>query len=220
MDQRTSSIDLLSENKKIADRRLVIDLALARSRPGTGSSDEFMKRRTAMQRFPDLRETLAGIDWVAVGAVAGRAYMPERSTEDLDIMVRVADAAAVESRLLAAGFEKAADLGIPGAAFLSPDGMEVDVLHGEQPWLNKALAQPSHDPAGFPVLPLPYLVLMKLNAGRTRDIGDVATMLGSADEHALDEVRKVVSRYSAADREDLESLIFLGRKERGVDESS
>jgi hypothetical protein len=94
------------------------------------------------------------------------------------------------------------------------------VLHGEQPWLNKALAQPSHDPAGFPVLPLPYLVLMKLNAGRTRDIGDVATMLGSADEHALDEVRKVVSRYSAADREDLESLIFLGRKERGVDESS
>lgn len=169
-----------------------------------------------MQAFPDLRIILAGVDWLAVGAVAARAYMPERATQDLDILVRAADAEKVESRLLSAGFMKEADLGIPGVAYVAPDGMEVDVLYGEQAWLEDALSQPLSDPAGFPILSLPYLVLMKLNAGRVRDIGDVATMLGWASDEDLAAVRVVFDRYSAADRGDLESLIYLGRRERGV----
>lgn len=107
-------------------RRLLIDLALARARPGTGSSDTFMTRRTAVQQFPDLRETLKGLDWLVAGAVA------------------------------------------------------------------------------------------KLAAGRVRDIGDVATMLGWAADDALEDVRLAVERFSPADRGDLESLIYLGRRERGV----
>ena len=39
-----------------------------------------------MQQFPDLREILRDIDWVAVGAVAARAYMPERTTQDLSLI--------------------------------------------------------------------------------------------------------------------------------------
>ena len=84
-------------------RRLLIDLALARSRPGAGSSDAFMHRRTALQTFPDLRNVLQGIDWLAVGAVAARAYMPERATQDLDILIRAADEPRVAARLEAAG---------------------------------------------------------------------------------------------------------------------
>lgn len=169
-----------------------------------------------MQTFPDLRQTLQGIDWLAVGAVATRAYMPERTTQDLDILIRAADAERVAARLVEAGFEKAADLGIPGTAYTSADGMEVDVLYGTQSWLEEALAAPEHDPARFPVLALPYLILMKLNAGRVQDIADVTTMLGWADDAAVAAVRAAVDRFSAADREDLESLIYLGRRERGV----
>ena len=195
-------------------RRLLIDLALARSRPGAGSSDAFMHRRTALQTFPDLRNVLQGIDWLAVGAVAARAYMPERATQDLDILVRAADAARVAARLETAGYERVAELGIPGTAFARADEPEVDVLLGDQPWLEEALAAPGRDPAGFPVLALPYLALMKLAAGRARDVADVATMLGWADDDALAAVRDAFNRYSPTDRPDLESLIYLGRRER------
>ena len=167
-----------------------------------------------MQQFPDLREILRDIDWVAVGAVAARAYMPERTTQDLDILVRAADEAHVAAQLVAAGYERVAELGIPGAAFAQAGKPEIDVLLGDTLWLEEALAAPSHDPAGFPVLGLPYLVLMKLAAGRARDIADVATMLGWADDEALEAVRDAIDRYSPADRPDLESLIYLGRRER------
>jgi len=167
-----------------------------------------------MQHFPDLRDILQGIDWLAVGAVAARAYMPERATQDLDILVRAAEADRVAARLEAAGYARVAELGIPGAAFAQAGEPEIDVLFGEQPWLEEALAGPGSDPAGLPVLALPYLTLMKLAAGRARDIADVATMLGWADETALMAVRDAIDRYSPADAPDLESLIYLGQRER------
>ena len=40
-----------------------------------------------MQEFPNLSGILEGVEWVVVGAVAARAYMPERATQDLDILV-------------------------------------------------------------------------------------------------------------------------------------
>ena len=169
-----------------------------------------------MQAFPDLRGILSDIDWAAVGAVAARAYMPERATQDLDILIRAADEARATARLAAAGYAREAELGIPGAAFAKPGEPEIDVLFGDQPWLEEALAAPEHDAAGFPVLALPYLTLMKLAAGRVRDVADVATMLGWADETALAAVRAAVDRFSPADRADLESLIYLGRRERGL----
>jgi hypothetical protein len=199
-------------------RRLLIDMALARVQPGAGSGADFMRRRTAMQEFPNLSGILEGVDWVVVGAVAARAYMPERATQDLDILIRATDAETVAARLAAAGFLPVADLGIPGAAFAAADAPEIDVLYGDQPWLDEALAQPQRDPAGLPVLALPYLVLMKMAAGRVRDVGDVATMLGWADEVVLDAVREAVAHYAPADRVDLESLIYLGRRERGLPE--
>src|SRR5215813_11657263 len=72
-------------------RHLLLDISRRRQRPGTGSSTEFLRRRTAMQPWPDLRETLQGLAWVIVGGVATRAYMPERMTKDLDIFLRLAD---------------------------------------------------------------------------------------------------------------------------------
>ncbi len=163
--------------------------------------------------WPDLRAILPGIDWVIVGGVATRAYMPERMTKDLDILVRAAEETTVLSRLQTIGYEIIESLTIPGYLLRSADGTEIDLLLGNQPWLEEALAQPEFDPAGYPVLGLPYLILMKMAASRGRDLGDMTTMLGWADDETLDKIRAVVAQYSPQDSEDLESLIFIGQQE-------
>ncbi len=88
------------------------------------------------------------------------------------------------------------------------------MLFGELPWLDQALQQLERDPAGYPVLGLPYLVLMKLSSMRAQDLADITRMLGLAKETDLNRVREAVVRYSPQDSEDLESLIYIGRKEQ------
>jgi len=156
---------------------------------------------------------LQGIPWVVIGAVATRAYMPERATKDLDILVRREDGDEVRKRLEAAGYTFVTRLAVPGFLVHSPDGVEVDVVLGDAPWLDEALAHPRQGPAGFPVLGLPYLVLMKLESSRALDVADLSRMLGLASEEELAPVRAVVARYAPTEMDDLESLIYLGRFE-------
>jgi len=195
-------------------RHLLIQMALRRVRPGTGSAPVFMRERTAMLTWPDLREILKDFDWLVVGGVATRAYMPERLTKDLDILVRRRDGDAVIAQLKKSGFETETPLAIPGCLLRSADGVDVDVLFGEAAWLDEALAHPDRDPAGFPVATLPYLVMMKMEASRGRDLSDLYILLGWADDRALDEVRKAVKRYMPEDMDDLESIIYIGRQEQ------
>ena len=89
----------------------------------------------------------------------------------------------------------------------------MDLLLGDDDWVPDALRCPGRDPAGLPVLRLPFLVLMKLTATRTQDWADLSRMLGLAADEDLDEVRAVVSHHRPEDREDLEALIHLGRLE-------
>ena len=167
-----------------------------------------------MNPWPDLRPILKGIEWAIVGGVATRAYMPERMTKDLDILVHRNDADAVIAKLKDAGYRTESQLAIPGVLMLSPEGVEVDVLFGDYPWLKKALADPGQDAAGFPVIKLPYLIMMKMEAQRVRDLGDLGTMLGWASDTDLDAVRAVLKQYAPEDLDDLESLIFIGKKEQ------
>jgi hypothetical protein len=195
-------------------RRVFLDMALRHIRPGTGSSHEFMLRRTAMTDWPDLRKVLQGVDWVIVGGVATRAYMPERMTKDIDILVRQRDGVVALEALQTANYKVITPLAVPGYLLMSPDGVELDIIFSQADWVDEALAHPHADIAGYPVLDLPYLVLMKIDTGRGRDFGDVTTMLGWADERDLNRVRQVVARYQPQDLDDLESLIYLGQQER------
>jgi hypothetical protein len=194
-------------------RRILIDIARRRIQPGTGSSPEFLRRRTAMNPWPDLGPVLTGIPWVVVGGVATRAYMPERATKDLGILVRLQDGDEVQTRLIAADFKIVSQLAAPGFLVRAPDGAEIDVILGSYPWLSEALKHVRHDPAGYPVLDLPYLVIMKLAASRVQDTADLSRMLGLASDTDLIRVRQVVARYAPDDLGDLESLIYLGRFE-------
>lgn len=169
-----------------------------------------------MTQWPDLRRVLLGLRWAVVGAVATRAYMPERQTADLDILVDPAEAPLVWERLHAAGWTQVSDLAIGGKVWAMPDGLEVDVLEGHQPWVDEALATAKPDSSGQPIIGLPYLVIMKITASRTVDLGDLSRMLGLATDSQLVAVRRAVARYLPEDREDLETLIFLGRQEMGA----
>jgi hypothetical protein len=120
----------------------------------------------------------------------------------------------VLERLKQAGFQVGSKLAIPGFWMHSPDGLELDVLLGNYPWLDEALAVRKQDPAGYPVLSLPYLILMKLEATRAQDWADISRMLGWASDDDLDQVRQVIARYAPEDVEDIETMIFIGQKER------
>ena len=194
-------------------RRFMIDFCRRRIRPGAGSGSEFLQRRTAMNPWPDLRPILEGIPWAIVGGVATRAYMPERATKDLDILAHQRDGDEVRKRLEAAGYRYVSSLAVPGFMVQSPEGVEVDVLLGDYPWLDEVLAQPQQDPAGYPVLSLSYLILMKMVSSRVQDTADVSRMLGLASEEELERVRAVAARYAPKEVEDLESLIYLGQME-------
>ena len=94
-----------------------------------------------MNPWPDLRPILKEIPWVIIGDVATRAYMPERATKDLDILVHHQDRDEVLVRLKAVGYSVISRLAVPGFLLYSPEGVEVDVLFGDYPWLSEALTR-------------------------------------------------------------------------------
>ena len=195
-------------------RRTLIDIAKRRQKPGSGSLSLSPDTMAGMQ-WPDLGEDLGDLPWAVVGAVATRLYVAERATSDLDAVVLAKDARRAENRLKAAGFTQTGKLSVGGTSWLSPDNITVDLIYGSDDWWPAALqaASGNHDQQGLPVLPLPYLVMMKLLAGRTIDVGDVTRMLGAAGDEALQEVRGVTKTNAPHLAEDLESLIALGKLE-------
>lgn len=136
-------------------------------------------------------------------------------TRALDILVHHHDGDAALARLNEAGYQFASELSIPGYMLNAPDGTEIDLLLIPFEWLDDALQPDQTDAAGYPVLGLPYLVLMKMETSRPQDLGDLSRMLGLAEEDDLEQVRSAVTRYMPDAADDLESLIYLGRLEMG-----
>src|SRR5262249_9559569 len=151
----------------------------------------------------------------AVGAAATRLYMPERVTNDLDILIRAEDATRVREQLVQAGAIYQAELSIGGSSWMLPNRFPLDVIECREGWGTQAVteAQTNRDSSGMPVLPLPYLVLMKFQASRVQDLADITRMLGQADEEQRNAVRAAFARWLPDETEDLESLIALGQLE-------
>jgi hypothetical protein len=170
-----------------------------------------------MQSLPDLLPLLHGIRWALVEGLALRAYMPERMTLDVDILVHERDASAVRAAFVAAGSRVLGQLSIGGFTVQESDSeaMPIDVLTRTDPWLDDALAQPAHDSAGYPVLGRPYLVLMKLQAGRTQDLADVQRRLAQTSSTERAAIRTLVETFSPELVEDYDSLITLADLEFG-----
>ncbi|MBM4032843.1 MAG: hypothetical protein FJ291_13795 [Planctomycetes bacterium] len=165
--------------------------------------------------FPDLAPALGSIEWAVTGAAAARLYMPERATRDLDVVIRFEDGPRARERLRLAGLSYQGELAIGGSSWRTRDGFPVDVVECREPWVGQALkeAQSNRDSQGLPVLPMPYLVLMKFQAGRVQDLADVTRILGQAGDEALTSVRAIFAQWLPDGLEDLEGLIELGRLE-------
>ena len=170
----------------------------------------------AIRNWPDLTSILQDIPWAVVGGVATRTYMPERVTQDLDILVAQPDVPKVHSCLQSAGFGYVQDLSIGGTVWETSEGILLDVVESSEPWVGEALENVQTDPQGLPVLSLPYLVLMKVMASRTQDLADASRMLGLASDAERQATRQVFARWWPGALEDLESLIVLGELETGA----
>ena len=198
----------------VAERRgQYIALAQRRVRPGSGSSTAYLRGRTAVQPLYDLRRLIRKTRYLLVGGLATRHYMPERTTLDTDILVLAGDQEAVERELTAAACRRLGGLAIGGSTWALPNGTTLDVVISDAPWAQEAIEHPLQTADDIPVIALPYLVLMKLYAGRSQDIADITRMLGGTDELALAEVRAAVARHMPDATNDVESMIVLGRLE-------
>lgn len=195
-------------------RRCFINLVKKRVKPGTGSSIAFLNQRTWNNFVVNVKAIIKRAPFVVVGGVATRLYMPERMTVDLDVLIKAEDAVLVYEDLEAAGSQKQNDLSISGSQWTLSDGTSLDVLEGNEPWVEAAVDSPNYSPDGLPVIALPYLVLMKLLASRSQDLADISRMLGGATTDQLQAVREVINQYLPTAKEDLESLIMLGKLER------
>ena len=214
---RRNPPSLMTEHTQIRKRRTLIEIAQRHQHPGAGSAPSFLAGRTTERAWTDLTPILSPILWVVVGAAATRLYMPERTTKVLEVAILVRDAQSARQKLTQAGFKYQGESSIGGTTWRAPNGQFIDVIEVREPWWTTALAQAQNNPdaQGLPILLLPHLVLMKFQAGRVQDLADISRMLGQADAHALDAVRELLRQYAPTDMADLESLITLGKMERG-----
>jgi hypothetical protein len=151
--------------------------------------------------------------FVVVGGLAANLYMPERPTYDVDILVRGRDSQRIAKELQGLGFVHLRPLAFGGHSWQMADGSVLDVLESDEGWADEAVLAPNTSPTGLPIVALPYLVLMKLDASRLSDLGDLSRMLGGADEFARERVRDVIRRFRSDQIEDVESIIALGALE-------
>jgi hypothetical protein len=170
-----------------------------------------------VQAVPDIRAILRSIPWVLVGGLALRAYMPERMTLDVDILVHERDGDAVRDAFVAAGYGVTGLLSIGGFSLQSPEPTEppIDVLTRADHWVDAALVAPSADPAGYPVLGRSYLILLKLQAGRTQDLADVQRLLARTPVAERAAIRTLILQESSDLAEDFDSLCTLADLEFG-----
>ncbi len=160
-----------------------------------------------------------------IGAHAAAAYAPERMTNDVGCFTTFNAYEVATGLLQASGYRKDGDLkfltialGLFGSRWLAKDGVQpLDLISTEQAWAIEAFREPAQfTKEGDRVIPLAYLVLMKLDAARSIDQGDLSRMLGRLSDAELDIVSTVVEKYYGHDPaalEDVRQYAEVGRWE-------
>jgi hypothetical protein len=154
-----------------------------------------MEQAVAKVRDRLLRATAAlnaaGVPYAVVGGHAVASWVATidagavRNTRDIDLLVRRDDLPALTAALIAAGFFPAEVLDVP--MFLDgPEAKPSESIHllfsGERTRSDHALPAPDlttiDDPAGFRVITLESLVVMKLMSNRRKDQVHIEDMIG------------------------------------------
>ena len=138
--------------------------------------------------------------------------MPIRFTQDADIVILSDKQETVEEHLIACWYRLIGLLSVGGKSYQSVNGEILDVLSSNNDYIKEAMQQPNIQ-NGINVMPMPYLVLMKIMASRVQDLADATRMLGFANESDLQKVRDLIARFLPDALEDIESMIWLGKLE-------
>lgn len=174
-----------------------------------------------MDWWAEADRALSDVPHAIAGAVAANAYAPERNTRDIDLVVAADDAQLAASLLRGAGWRKTGSLafGVAGSSWQDPVGHDLDLIELDGPWAVEAIhAAQENTVAGLATLTLPYLVWMKLSAGRTLDLADISRMLGRASTEQTSEARSLLRRLgNREDVADFDQLVRMGRLERAVE---
>ena len=166
-----------------------------------------------MQPVPSFQ--FLSIPWVLVGGLATRAYMPERVTLDVDILIHETDERTARQEFENAGYQIEGDLSIGGFTAQRGNEAPVDILASRAAWVPQALGQPGQDAAGLPVLGRPYLMVMKLVAGRLQDLTDVQRMLRDTPQDERTSTRKLIQQCARDMAEDFDQLVLIADAEFG-----
>lgn len=142
---------------------------------------------------------ILGIKHAIVGGLAVGAHGAPRATKDVDFLVNEAEAFAGTAIL---SFRAGVPIAVRGVVidYLTPEGSD----HAEL--LRQALAEAPRS-EGLPIVALEPLVIMKLVAGRRRDLDDVARLLDQAD------VEQQVRSYVTANAPELMGRLDLALSE-------
>ncbi len=206
--------------RTLITRWMLIQLSQRRAHSGEGSQPYRGERTMIMPE--SWRSLLAAppAPFAICGGMAVNYYARPRHTQDLDIVVLSIDWKAWDTFLSTHGFKRQGPLHIGGWTY-AQGSLQLDVLTLEADWVAQAIAE-AHNimQDSLPILPLAWLVWMKLDAGRTTDQSDISHMLGPLSNGQFDAiVIKLTPRLSPEDREDLEALYHLGKLEaQGPDE--
>jgi hypothetical protein len=209
-------------DERRALRRQLLAMVARRQRPGAGSILSYLDtQRFVMEWWSSAESALARVRHAVAGAVAANAYAPPRSTQDIDIIVVAEDGAGAATALAAAGWRQVGNLGggVRGTSWVDAQNHALDVIELAAPWAREAIdVAQANRVHGMPTLTLPYLVQMKLTAGRTGDLFDISRMLGRATDEEITAARAVVVQFGhPEDPEDFDQLVHAGRLERGRD---
>ena len=145
-------------------------------------------------------------------------YARPRQTDDLDIVVLIQDMEKWDAFFRDNGWSRNGSLSIGEWTYTNGE-LEIDVLASDADWAVQAIAEAQDDLRDdLPIIPLVWLVWMKLDAGRTGDQTDVSRMLGRLTSEEFKAIVMTLSPWlSIEDREDLESLYQLGRWEMNAE---
>jgi len=209
------------EDRRALRRRFLLMVA-RRQRAGAGSILSALDGGTmAMDWWAQAEGALHDVPHAVAGAVATNSYAPPRATEDIDMVVTVAEREQAVAALQAAGWQQVGRLGgaVQGSGWEDPAGHHLDLIELWEPWAAEAIvAAGGNRMGGLPIMPLAYLVHMKLMAGRTGDLFDVSRMLGRASDDEIRGARAVVRRFGTEeDLADFDQLVRMGRLERGIE---
>lgn len=203
-------------------RRFFLDRMSRRQGAGTGSNFSLLMTLPLRRIVSDSLDVILGAPYAVIGGVATRLYLPERVTLDVDVLIRLDDMPRVTAQLRERGERSMGDrpfpysrLGLIGETWQVIGMAPIDLIAASGFWVEDALANARVDETGLMIAPRATLVVLKLDASRGIDQGDLTRLLGSANEADMVAVRTLVAQLLPEDLDDLESYVELGRLEFG-----